>query len=239
MDLQDVSLGKLKDIIISHKEELINKKGNTRMLDIAKAISESIQHDKRIEDHFQNLLQKIASKTSDFALADYSSLASFVEHSNLIGRETCFEYLGLVKGESDITKKTLLMKIANIMDEGYIPVRMIIKDGKIKAKYPLFWLDMLFKNNQRFAISKLKEITLSMNFTFTEIFPVIDRWLFSMQTEKEALDFYKKNIIELENHFTDRDLILYQKWLEKRKLRPQIVLEIKKYQNDLEPVIKI
>lgn len=239
MDLLIISTEKLKAVILSHKVELSMRKGSTEMLDLANRISKSIKQKNKIEDHFHHLLKDLSSNLSEFTTPDYVSLDSFVEHSNLINRETCFEYLALVENEKDDNKKYLLLKIANRMDEGYIPEKMILKYNEIKSIKPIFWLDILFKSNRKTAIAHLTEIVFQNNLTFLELFPILNRWLNLINREDELFTYFRDTVLDLEKCFTKKDFVLYTKWIEKRELKSEVIKGLENFQKKLIPLTKI
>lgn len=223
---------KVTDIveIIRNFKEQLNEKSQTDLELIAFQINNS---SKDAQEHFIILLQELASYINELDTEDLSSLSIFLEKINLKNEGIIWNYLGQANRERNIERKALLLKISFVLDPNAISIEILNNFLDIKRGYPLFWIDLLFKNNKQGAFLELENYLKNNAVSFSHLYPILSRWV--RIAKKEGCDESFKNMIyQIKSYFTKKDSSLFIKWLEENDLHTIVNKIMVNYVKDLQ-----
>lgn len=228
-ELLKLNVDDLVKLIKSHKEEL-QKDSETELEVVAGQIKISKP---KVTSHFSKLLQELAEYIADFDIIDFPSLLLFIEKSGITGDELIWDYLKLVAQETNIERKTVLLKISYKLDPVWISKDILNKYQDIKKKYPLFWFDLLFMTDKEEAINKLGRYIKEEKVSFSSLYPVVNRWI-RMSKAEGFSEIFKNNIYSWKSNFNRSDSELFQQWLQENGLNTQNNENIVRFAKDIE-----
>jgi len=207
-ELLTMKVDDLLALIKSHKEELQNE-GETELEDVTDQINNSGE---KVSSHFSKLLQELADRITELDIRDFPSLLLFIEKSGITGDELIWDYLKQVGRETNIERKTLLLKISYKLDPVWISKDILNKFQDIKKNYPLFWCDLLFITDKNEAIKELGNYISENKVSFSSLYPVVNRWIRTAKAAKFSENF-TNSIYSWKSKLKGSDSELFLLWL--------------------------
>lgn len=203
-ELLAMNVDDLLSLIKSHKEELQND-SETELEAVADQIKNSWE---KVSSHFYQLLQELADKIAGLETRDLPSILLFIERTGITGNELIWDYLKQVGHETNVERKTLLLKISYKLDPVWISKDILNKYQDIKKKYPLFWCDLLFMTDKNEAIKELGNYIRENEVSFSSLYPVVNRWI-RIAKKEEFSENLKTSIYSWKSNFKGSDSKLF------------------------------